>query len=214
MQLLQFTESLHHIRALGKFLSHAAELLLNFKVFLEIQVTELTVDFHHIIELLDIELICVIYIPVVLCRNRSHFPPSVLNLTELRECGVHILLLVQQGLEVSYDSLFQDEVVFTLLFYLAVVLRTLFLISGIKFLESCLYLRERIIFCSFFRRHVLRLLHLVFSNLHCKSCITLFLEKPPVKSRLDGLSFLRHFHPVLILNKLFEHTDKLREAFL
>ena len=131
MEFLKFAECLHHVRILSKFFGILAELLLCLKVLLEVEVAEFAVDLHHIIELLDIQLICLIDVPVVLCRNRSDSPPSVLDLTELRECRIDIFLLLEKSLEIGNDSLFCSKVVLAFLFELPVVFSTLFLISVI-----------------------------------------------------------------------------------
>ena len=121
MQLLQLLECLHHIFAFCKRFCTSAEPFLCFKVLLEIQVTQLAVYLHHIIELLHIELIGLVDIPVILRRHRTHRSPSVLNIAEHRECLVYILLLFQQSLKVLDHSLFQSQILLSLSLKLPVI---------------------------------------------------------------------------------------------
>ena len=112
----------------GKLLCFRAKFLLGFKILPEITVTKFHIDLGHIIELLHIELICLIEIPIILSWHRSDISPPVLNLAEFRECTVHILLFFQKRLEVSYDRLLKRKVEFTFLLKLSVILSALLLI--------------------------------------------------------------------------------------
>ena len=138
VKFLKFSECLYNIRALSKLLCSLAELLLCLKILLEIKVAKFAIDLHHIVKLLHIELICLIDISEALCRNRAHSSPSVLNLAELRECRIHILLLLNQALKVSNHLLLCGKVFLTLLVKLLVIIGLLLSISVIKILESFL----------------------------------------------------------------------------
>ena len=86
MELLEFTEGLDDILVLSQLFSSLAELLLCFKVLLEVKVAKVAVDLDHVVELLHIELIGVVKIPELGCRNRTDLPPAVLEFPEGREC--------------------------------------------------------------------------------------------------------------------------------
>ena len=129
MQFLKFTECLDYIIKICKLLSLLTEFCLNLKVFLEIKIAELAVDLDHIIELLHIELISLIDIPVALNRYRSDSLPSVLDFTECRESRIHILLLLKKSLQVSNNSLLKGKILLAFLIKLPVIFGTFLLIS-------------------------------------------------------------------------------------
>ncbi len=145
MELLELTESLDDILVLGKSLGGLAELLLGLKVLLEIEIPQVAVDLHHVVEFLHVELVGVVQVTELCGRNRTDLPPAVLELTESRECGVHILLLLDEVLKILDDSLLPGEVLLPLGILLAIIFSTLFLIVGIDTLEGGLHGLERIV---------------------------------------------------------------------
>ena len=132
MQFLEFSECLHYIVIISKFLGKITQPLLSLKILLEIKVAEVAVDFDHIIELLYIVLIGIVYIPVVLRRDGTDRPPLVLNLTEFRESSTDILLLLNKGLKLLDNSLLGCKVVGSLLLKLLIELRTLSLVIVVQ----------------------------------------------------------------------------------
>ena len=145
MQFLKLAESLDDILVLREFLGSLAERLLGLKILLEIKIAQIPVDLDHVVELLHIELIGVVQITELRGGNRSDLPPAVLELTEGREGGIHILLLLDQILQILDDSLLLREVILPLGVLLTVVLGTLLLIVGIDTLESGLHSLERVV---------------------------------------------------------------------
>ena len=145
MQFLKFPERLDYIWILCKSLCFKTEFLLHLKIFLEIKIAELTIDLDHIVELLNIKLICFIDIPEILRRNRSDSPPSVLNFAEGRECSIDIFLFFEKCLEVFNNGLLHDKVFFPFLLELPVIFGTLLPIFIIKGFESPFYFCKRIV---------------------------------------------------------------------
>ncbi len=145
MKLLELAESLDNILVLGEFLGGLAEPFLRLKILLEIKIPQITVDLHHVVEFLDIELIGVVQVAELRGRNRTDLPPAVLELTESRECGIHILLLLHEVLKILDHSLLLGEVLLPLGILLAVIFSAFFLIVGIDTLESGLHCLERIV---------------------------------------------------------------------
>ena len=74
VQLLQRTTSFYNIRILLKFLSSFAEQSLHLKILLEVQITQLNIDLHEVIETL---LILLIGLPNLLCFSRSNGTDSL-----------------------------------------------------------------------------------------------------------------------------------------
>ena len=145
MELLKLSECLDHILLLGESLRLLAELLLGLKVLAEVKVAKLTVDLDHIIELLYIELICFCDVSVILCRNWSYSSPACLDFTEFRECRIHILLLLEERLEICDHSLLQRKILLSFLLERLVILCALFLIPVILLFKACLNDCERIV---------------------------------------------------------------------
>ncbi len=145
MKLLKLAESLDDVLVLGKSFGGLAELLLCLKVLLEVEVAKVAVDLHHVIEFLDIELVGVVQVTELRGRNRTDLPPAVLEITEGRECGVHILLLLHKVLKILYDSLLLGEVILSLGILLAVIFSALFLVVGIDTFKRGLHRLERIV---------------------------------------------------------------------
>ena len=186
MQLLKLLECLYHILVLSKLLSELAELFLSLKILLEIKITKFAIDLHHIIELLHIELICLIDISIALSRNRTDSSPSVLDLAEFRECRIHILLFLDERLKVSNHSLLGSEIILAFLLKLLIVLSPFSLVLIIKFLETFFNLNERI-FCYC----LVCCLLLAFSKFsHCKSSLSLLLVESLVKCSLESICIL------------------------
>ena len=210
MELLKFSEGLDHILLLGESLRLLAKLLLSLKVLAEVKVAKLTIDLHHIIELLDIELICLSDVSVILCRNRSDRSPACLDLAEFRECGIDILLLFEERLEICDHSLFKRKVFLPLLLKRLVVLRALFLIPVILLFKACLYDCERVICRNF--RNLFRCLFFSRSLCAHDTRLRLFLLKPLIESGLYRLGLLGHLHPFLILHELLKKGDKLCQS--
>ena len=195
MQLLKLAECLNHVFLLCKGFRILTELFLHLKVLLEIKVTELAVDLHHIIELLHIELIGLSDVSVILCRNLPHRSPTVLDLPEFGESGIYVLLLFEQCLEVGDHSFLQCEVLFPFLLEFLVILGTLLLISVVEFLETGFYRSKRAFFLYVFR--------------NCKPGIRLLFLEPPVESGLYSLGFLGHLQSFFICGKFLKKSDKL-----
>ena len=186
MKFLKFTESLNHILVLSKFLSKLAELLLSLKILLEVKVTKLTIYLDHIVELFNIELICLIDVSIALSRNRTHSSPAILDLTELRECLIHILLLLKKSLKISHDSLLLSKILLTLLLKLLIILGTFLLKVDIKCLESSFDFHKRICCRFLFNRSLSFSLHLslyiwLHNLLYNKSSLSLLLLKSLVE---------------------------------
>ena len=138
-------ERVHDVVVLGKLLGRLAERLLGPKILAEIQVAQVPVDLDHVVELLDIVLVCVVYVPVGGRRDRTGIPPAVLEFAERRETCAHILLTFHEGLELVYDGLLLGEVGFALFILLTVELGTLLFIVGIHRLEILLDGLERVV---------------------------------------------------------------------
>ena len=98
MKFLEFLECVHDVFVLGETLRHLAEFLLGLKILLEVEIAQIPVYLDFIVELLDIELICVIDVAEMLYRNRADSAPSCLQLTEGRECCPEIFLVLHQRL--------------------------------------------------------------------------------------------------------------------
>ncbi len=145
MKLLKLAERLDDIVVLGKLLGRLAEGLLGLKVLLEVEVTQVAVDLHHVVEFLDIELVGVVQVTELGGRNRADLSPTVLKLTESGECGINILLFLHKVLKILDDSLLPGEVLLPLGILPAVIFSALFLIVGIDTLESGLNGLERIV---------------------------------------------------------------------
>ena len=145
MELLELAEGLDYILVLGELLCGFAESFLGLEVLLEIEVAEVAVDLDHVVELLDIVLVCIVDIPVILCGNGADGPPAVLNVAEGGERGTYVLLLLDEGLELLDDALLGGEVVLTLLFKLAVEFGAFFLVIVIQGLETGFDHIERIV---------------------------------------------------------------------
>ena len=218
MKFLELFERIHNILILGKFLSRLTEFLFSLKILLEVKVSQISVYLDFIIELLDIELVCIIQIPEVLCRNRSDGAPSCLKVPECGECGPEIILLLDKRLKFINDSLFLGKVVFPFSLYLLIVFGTLFLIFHVYSLESvfkcseriqCLFfilrfrLRLDILFCCIFRS-------VFFRNFQTGRC--LFLREFLVKSSLDRLCFLRFRHTVITSCQFLEKLGKFCQS--
>ena len=141
MKFLKFLECINDVFTFRKFLRFLAECLLGFKILLEIQVPEVPVYLDFIVELLDVELVCVIQIPEVLYGNLADGTPSRLKFTECRKCRSEIILFFYQCFQVIDDSLLLLQVLFPLGFQFPVIFSTFFLIPiiyGFKtILESC-----------------------------------------------------------------------------
>ena len=145
MELLELAECFHYVLVLGEFLRSLAEGFLGLEVLLEIEVAKVAVDLDHVVELLDIVLICIVDIPVVLCGNGADSPPAVLDVAEGGERGTYVLLFLDEGLELLDDALLGREVVLAFLFKLAVELGAFFLVIVIQGLETGFDDLERIV---------------------------------------------------------------------
>ena len=178
VKFLQFMERAYDIFVLGQLLSRLAERLFGLEILAEVQVTEITVDLDHVIELLDIVLVCIVYVPVGARRYRTRFAPAVLEFAEHRETGAHIVLTFHEGLEFIDDSLLLGEVGLALLVLPAVELRAFLLVVGIHRLEVLLHGLERVVQAS------------------RGSVVALEPQKQFIECRLDGLGLLGAHHAV------------------
>ena len=138
VEFLELVEGVHDILVLGELLGRLAEGLLGLEVLSEVKVAKVAAYLHHVVKLLDIELVAVVDVPEGLGGHGAGLPPAVLYFAEGGELRTHVVLALDQGLEVLDDGLLLGKVGLPLLLLLPVVFGPLLLVVGVESLEVLL----------------------------------------------------------------------------
>ena len=133
MQLLQGAGSLHDVLIVLQAFSGLAQQGLHLQILLEIQITQLDVDLHQVVELLLVLLVSLAQLLHFFCRYGTNGFPFGLQFTHPFEIIHHVCRLgLCEGFHHIEDSLFLGEVL-RLLFGLT---RSHFCTFGLIFVEQ------------------------------------------------------------------------------
>ena len=216
MEFLEFLEGIHHIVVLRQGLGRLAEGRLGLQVLLEIQIPELAVNVHQVVELGHIQLVGVVHVAETLLGNRAHLTPAVLDVPELGESVLHVSGLLHQGLELLDDGLLPGQVLLPLGVQFLVVLCTLLLIGHVQRLETGLDGGKGTHRAALEGNGLLIGRGVLVGFVHdgVFPGFRLFLGKTLIKGRFDGLGLLGPLHAVFTFRKTLEQTGQFGQGFL
>ena len=92
-------------------------------------------DLHLVVEALHVELVVVVEIAEIACRNRADTSPAVLQGTECREQGADVFLAVHQCLQLFHYGFLLFQILSLLGILNPVIFGTLALVVGVESLE-------------------------------------------------------------------------------
>ena len=144
VELLDLAEGSNCVVAFCQSLGPFAELLLCLEILLEVEVAELAVDLHIIIERLYIVAVCLIEVLGLGGRHCAGGTPAVLKLPECGICSAEVAGIVDEHLELLDNLALHLEVLFFLLVQLLDIFNSDGLVLAVEIFEPSLQFCERI----------------------------------------------------------------------
>ena len=103
VELLQLVERLHDRRLGHQSLGLLAQGCFLLVILLQIQIAQLLVYLYEVVEILDVQIVCLPQILHLLLRHHARLLPTLLQLAELGESIVQRLVRIDQLLELIDD---------------------------------------------------------------------------------------------------------------
>ena len=104
MQFLEGPEGTHHIFFFREGFGACAEFLFRLEVLLEVEVAELLVDLHVVVEFLDVVLVGVVEVLHLVLRHGARGTPTALDVAEFGEGLLEVFAGFDQGLELVDEA--------------------------------------------------------------------------------------------------------------